>query len=36
VRDQAFAGLFSGDAFTAWMLGDAGVYAFAARGLRPD
>lgn len=36
VRDQAFAGLFPGDAFTAWMLGDAGVYAFASRGLRPD
>ncbi|GLK54220.1 DNA ligase-associated metallophosphoesterase [Methylopila capsulata] len=36
VRDKAFAGLFLGDAFTAWMLGDAGVYAFASRGLRPD
>ncbi|MFD1704526.1 ligase-associated DNA damage response endonuclease PdeM [Methylopila henanensis] len=36
VRDRAFDGLFAAEAFTAWMLGDAGVYAMPSRGLRPD
>jgi DNA ligase-associated metallophosphoesterase len=36
VRDAAFGGLFAPGALTAWMLGDAGVYAIAAWGLRPD
>jgi uncharacterized protein len=36
VRDAAFHGLFAAGALTAWMLGDAGVYAIAAHGLRPD
>lgn len=34
VCDAAFAGLFAPEAFTAWMLGDEGVYAFAASALR--
>ena len=36
VRDRAFDGLFAAGALTAWMLGDAGVYAIAGWGLRPD
>lgn len=36
VRDAAFGGLFTAGALTAWMLGDAGVYAIAGHGLRPD
>lgn len=36
VRDAAFHGLFAPAAFTAWVLGETGVYAIAARGLRPD
>lgn len=36
VRDAAFGGLFAADALTAWMLGNAGVYAIAGWGLRPD
>lgn len=36
VRDAAFAGLFTAGALTAWMLGEAGVYAIAGRGLQPD
>lgn len=36
VRDVAFSRLFAAGAFTAWMLGDAGVYAIAGHGLRPD
>jgi DNA ligase-associated metallophosphoesterase len=36
VRDAAFAGLFQRDAMTAWMLGEEGVYAIPASGLRPD
>lgn len=36
VRDRAFDGLFAAEALTAWMLGDAGVYAIAGWGLRPD
>ncbi|WP_020180125.1 ligase-associated DNA damage response endonuclease PdeM [Methylopila sp. M107] len=36
VRDAAFGGLFAPGALTAWMLGDAGVYAIAGGALRPD
>ena len=36
VRDAAFGDLFAPHALTAWMLGDAGVYAIAGWGLRPD
>ncbi|MFC3695149.1 ligase-associated DNA damage response endonuclease PdeM [Chenggangzhangella methanolivorans] len=36
VRDRAFDGLFAAGGLTAWMLGDAGVYAIAGWGLRPD
>lgn len=36
VRDEAFGGLFAAGALTAWMLGDAGVYAVAGGALQPD
>ena len=36
VCDAAFGGLFAPQAFTAWMLGETGVYAIAGQGLRPD
>jgi DNA ligase-associated metallophosphoesterase len=36
VLDRAFAGLFGGDGFRAFMLGDARVHAVARSALRPD
>lgn len=36
VRDAAFGGLFAPSAMTVWMLGEEGVYAIPAAGLRPD
>lgn len=36
LRDEAFGGLFSAGALTAWMLGNEGVYAVPGWGLRPD